>query len=127
MEASGWGINRLQKPDGLHAMVTAQHLAVVDSYLSDLRAAVATVRAHPELAQQGHAATYGMLAHVPLRGMVKRRVLDLFAGMYAAGGGEMDLPANAHDAGDASHHGNAKAPLTERFMMQYVRWKSRQQ
>ena len=127
MDARGWGVNRLQNPDGLHAMVTAQHLTVVDSYLSDLRAAVATARARPELAQQGSAATYGMLAHVPLRGMVKRRVLDIFASMYAAGGAELDLAGAAHEADTEPDSGHARAPLLERIMMKYVSWKSRRQ
>ena len=127
MDAKGWSINRLQNPDGLHAMVTAQHLGVVDAYLADLQAAVATVRSHPELAQQGSAATYGMLAHVPLRGMVKRRVLDIFANMYAPGGAEIDLSAGVADSGAEPDGGHAKAPLIERIMMKYVSWKSRRQ
>ena len=91
MDALGWQVNRNQYPPGLHAMVTAQHLAVVDNYLSDLRAAVAAVKANPELAKQGGAATYGMLAHVPLRGMVKKKVLEMYSEQYRAGGGELDL------------------------------------
>ena len=69
-------------------MVTAQHLRVVDAYLEDLRSAVEAVRANPELAGQGGAATYGMLAHVPLRGMVRKKVLEMYSEQYRAGGGE---------------------------------------
>ena len=36
MDACGWQVNRNQHPAGLHAMVTAQHLQVVDQYLEDL-------------------------------------------------------------------------------------------
>lgn len=126
MDARGWSINRLQNPDGLHAMVTAHHLDVVDSYLTDLRLAVDTVRAHPELAQQGAAATYGMLSHVPLRGLVKRRVLDIFADMYAPGGSAIKLAA-ADDVSDDPSAAHPKAPLIERMLMQYVNWKSRRQ
>lgn len=93
LDAKGWKVNRLQKPDGLHAMITAGHLGVVDDYLRDLREAVDVVRANPQLAREGSAATYGMLAHVPLRGMVREKVLDLFVQMYRAGGGEVDLQA----------------------------------
>lgn len=127
MDASGWSINRLQNPDGLHAMVTAQHLEVVDSYLSDLRAAVATVRSHPELAQQGSAATYGMLSHIPLRGLVKRRVLDIFATMYAAGGGEINLSDAGNDTSPEPDALHSKTTLLERLVMKYVSWKSRRQ
>jgi len=87
MEARGWNINRLQFPDGLHAMVTARHLEVVDDYLADLAASVAVARAHPEYAQQGGAAVYGMIARAPFRDMVRAQVLETFASYYSAGGG----------------------------------------
>lgn len=113
LERAGWSVNRVQNPDGIHAMVTAQHLAIAREYLGDLAQAVETVWANPELAKTGGAATYGMMAHVPLRGMVKSKVLDVFANMYRAGGGELDL----HDSGDT--------PLLERWMAKYVHWKSK--
>ena len=116
MDARGWQVNRLQHPDGLHAMVTARHLDVIDQYLADLQEAVATVKANPRLADTGSAATYGLLAHVPLRGMVRQRVLDMFAGMYRAGGGDLDL--NADDIG-------GKLPLAERLARWYVKRKTR--
>ena len=119
MDARGWQVNRNQLPPGLHAMVTAQHLAVVDEYLADLRAAVATVKADPELAKQGGAATYGMLAHVPLRGMVKKKVLEMYSEQYRAGGAELDLAAGA-DAGDGGS-------LLDRIVQWYVQRQSRRQ
>jgi len=93
MDAKGWKINRLQNPDGLHAMITASHLEVMDDYLRDLKHAVATVKAHPELARLGSAATYGMMSHIPLRGMVRQKVLEMFVQMYKAGGQDLDLHA----------------------------------
>ena len=125
MQARGWTLNRVQKPDGLHAMVTAGHLAVVDDYLADLRASVATVRARPELSRQGGAATYAMMAHVPLRGMVGKRVLDLFAAMYAPGGGQLDLGGEAGGAGDGGTDGHAGSSWLDRLALRYVSWKSR--
>lgn len=86
METRGWNINRLQFPDGLHAMVTARHLEVVDDYLKDLAASVAVARAHPEYAEQGGAAVYGLVAHAPFRDMVRAQVLETFASYYAPGG-----------------------------------------
>jgi sphinganine-1-phosphate aldolase len=99
MDAMGWQVNRNQFPSGLHAMVTAQHLKVVDQYIADLQTAVNTVKANPELAGQGGAATYGMLAHVPLRGMVKKKVLEMYSEQYRAGGGEIDLAAEGGSSG----------------------------
>ena len=125
MDAKGWQINRLQNPDGLHAMITAQHLDVMDDYLRDLSEAVATVRAHPELAQAGSAATYGMLSHIPLRGMVRNRVLEMFAGMYKAGGAEVDLHAASGPGGAGGGHAGALDALVERLATVYVTWKQR--
>ncbi len=98
MDAMGWQVNRNQFPSGLHAMVTAQHLKVVDAYLADLKTAVETVKANPQLAGQGGAATYGMLAHIPLRGMVKKKVLEMYSEQYRAGGGELDMSADTGGA-----------------------------
>ncbi|MET0311306.1 MAG: aspartate aminotransferase family protein [Burkholderiaceae bacterium] len=117
MDAKGWQVNRLQDPEGLHAMVTANHEASADAYLADLRAAVDAVKADPSLAQKGHAATYGMMANIPLRGMVKERVLDIFAGMYAPGG-KLDLSAASGEEG-------AKPSLVDRLAMKYVAWKQK--
>ncbi len=122
MELRGWQINRLQRPDGLHAMITARHLDVMDAYLRDLKDAVAVVKADPTLADKGGAATYGLMAHVPLRGMVKTQVLDIFSAMYRPGGGEVDLAA--HDHGDsADGHAAARPPLLERLARWYVKQK----
>ncbi len=113
LEQKGWSVNRVQNPDGIHAMVTARHLRAVQDYLTDLAAAVDTVRADPSLAKSGGAATYGMMAHVPLRGMVKAKVLDVFAEMYRAGGGNLHLEETGN------------APLPERLMAKYVQWRSK--
>ena len=117
MDAKGWKINRLQNPDGLHAMITAQHDKVMAEYLRDLKQAVAVVKANPELAKTGSAATYGLMAHVPLRGMVRQKVLDMFASMYAAGGSDLDVH-------DAPAGGNT---LLDRLAGWYVGWKQRKQ
>lgn len=113
LEQKGWSINRVQNPDGIHAMVTAKHRDVAQDYLVDLAQAVEIVRADPELAKSGGAATYGMMAHVPLRGMVKGKVLDAFAGMYQAGGGALKL------------EDDKKSTLIERWMATYVHWRAK--
>jgi hypothetical protein len=82
MEQRGWHIDRLQRPDALHVMVTPLHLQVIEDYLIDLKTSVDHVRRHPELATKGGAAMYGMISHIPLRGMVKKTVLRMFADMY---------------------------------------------
>ncbi len=121
MDARGWQVNRNQYPPGLHAMVTAQHLRVVDNYLEDLRDSVAVVRQNPELAQQGGAATYGMMAHVPLRGMVKKKVLEMYAEQYRAGGGELDIASGA----DSGIGGGSEKGILDKVVQWYVERQSR--
>jgi len=92
MERRGWHVNRLQFPDGLHAMVTARHREVVDDYLRDLAASVETARAHPEYAREGSAAVYGLIARAPFRDMVRAQVIETFASLYSPGGAPAGLP-----------------------------------
>lgn len=90
LEARGWLIDRLQRPAALHCTVTPRHADVTSSYLADLRAAVEMVRDHPELAARGNAAMYGMIAHVPLRGLIKSKLTDMMVDLY---GTECKMPA----------------------------------
>ncbi len=90
MEDKGWHVDRLQRPEGLHAMVTPAHEAVADQYLSDLREAVGRVRANPGLSSRGNAALYGMMAHVPFRGLIRKEVGKMMEKMYGPKG-EMPL------------------------------------
>jgi glutamate/tyrosine decarboxylase-like PLP-dependent enzyme len=124
MEKKGWLIDRLQRPDALHAMVTASHDAVVDTCLADLAETVAQVRAHPELAESGQATTYGMISHIPLRGMVHKQVLNMFAATYCLSGGEIDLSDSASLAGGAGKSASgvqARVGLVQRLMNWYVK------
>lgn len=125
MDALGWHINRLQNPDGLHAMITAGHLAVVDDYLRDLAHAVTTVKANPALARSGSAATYGLLSHVPLRGLVRTKVLDMFAQMYRAGAPALDLHASPDAAPGTGK--TAGGRLIDRLINRWVDWRQRRQ
>jgi glutamate/tyrosine decarboxylase-like PLP-dependent enzyme len=94
MEKRGWHIDRQQKPDSLHAMVTPRHAAVVDDYLRDLRASVDYVRAHPEAALEAGAALYGMAFSVPFRSLVKNDLLKTAMKMY---GPECEIPSLGED------------------------------
>ncbi|MDW8106916.1 MAG: aspartate aminotransferase family protein [Armatimonadota bacterium] len=80
MAQRGWRLNALQRPPGVHFAVTARHTqaGIADAFLSDLREAVAYVKAHPE--EKGEMAPiYGMANSLPFRGVVDevlRRYLD---------------------------------------------------
>jgi sphinganine-1-phosphate aldolase len=91
MEQRGWYIDRQQRPACLHLMVNPEHAKVADAYLSDLREAVAWVKAHPEAAQQGKAATYGLIAGLPARDMVAEKVLERMEQMFSAKGAPASL------------------------------------
>ncbi len=83
LQAAGWAVDRQQAPPSVHCSCNAANGPVVDTYLSDLAAAVAHVRAHPELAREGDAAVYGLMSRVPLAGLVESSVLDVMEKLYA--------------------------------------------
>jgi len=89
MDSKGWYIDRLQRPEGLHAMVTPAHENVADQYLYDLKKAVEQVRADPGCGARGNAAMYGMIARIPFRGMVKKQVMKMMEKMY---GPDCEMP-----------------------------------
>jgi len=89
MEEKGWHIDRLQRPEGLHSMVTPAHEAVADRYLKDLIESIEFVKEHPELASKGNAAMYGMIANVPFRGLIKTQVGKMMEKMY---GPDCEMP-----------------------------------
>ena len=91
MEDKGWHIDRLQRPEGLHAMVTPAHETVADQYLNDLKDSLEFVKNHPELASRGNAAMYGMIAHIPFRGLIKNQVGKMMEKMY---GPDCEMPMN---------------------------------
>lgn len=126
MEKKGWHIDRIQRPDALHAMVTAPHDKVVEQYLEDLKEAVEIVRAHPELADSGQAATYGMVSHIPLRGMVRKQVLEIFANSYKLSAEEIDLSDSDSVSPGASAEGDKKS-LFDKIISWYVKKQSEKQ
>ncbi len=91
MQERGWSVDRQQHPACLHCTVNAHNRPQVPGFLADLTEAVAHVRAHPELSSEGNAAMYGMMAKVPVRGLVKLSVQKVMEGMYGPDGAVPDL------------------------------------
>lgn len=120
MEQKGWLVDRLQRPDALHAMVTASHDKIIEQYLSDLNDAVVSVLAHPELGETGQAATYGMISHIPLRGMVRKQVANMFANSYKLSAKEIDLS----DSGSLSNGANDSDSSHDKkgFVQKLINW-----
>jgi glutamate/tyrosine decarboxylase-like PLP-dependent enzyme len=113
LEERGWLVDRIQHPSALHCMVTPRHAGVVDTYLKDLRDAAAIVRSNPGLASKGNAAMYGMVANVPLRGLVKSQVTKMMADIY---GPECKMPVQVSDAQQASWLERNLLPIGLKFL-----------
>jgi len=97
MQERGWALDRQQSPPSVHCSCNAANLPVIDQYLTDLSECVDIVRANPQLSSEGDAAVYGLMAKVPLKGLVKREVLKVMESMYSPDGGDLDLSAGAGD------------------------------
>ena len=75
MDARGWHLDRLQRPAGLHMMITPAHAPLVEKILSDLREATEQIRRDGTLAE-GAAAMYGALGTMDDRGTVSEFILN---------------------------------------------------
>ena len=91
MAERGWGCDRQQNPASIHLTVNANNAAATETYLADLAECAAHVEAHPELADEGEAAMYGMMAKVPIRGLVRHSIGKVMEAMYSADGEVPDL------------------------------------
>lgn len=111
MQAKGWFIDRIQKPDALHAMVTPNHLNVANQYLKDLKDSIKKAKANPDLSRTGQAATYGMMAHLPFRKIVKKEITKMFASTYRVSGEMLDL-----------ENGQSPTDHLPAFLSRIVKW-----
>jgi sphinganine-1-phosphate aldolase len=91
MSHKGWDVGRQQNPPSIHLTVNARNAPIIEDYLTDLQHAVNIVRAQPNLKKEGEAAMYGMMAKVPVRGLVKHSVRKVMEGMYTAEGSAPDM------------------------------------
>ncbi len=82
LDEKGWHLDRIQFPSALHIMVNPHHADIVDTFLQDLKDAVAEIRKHPEEIKDGEAAMYGLIASLPDRGKVKDFVLNFLTNQY---------------------------------------------
>lgn len=99
IEARGWMLDRQQMPPSVHHTLTSNHLPIAESLVGDLAAAAAEVRADPTLAASGQAPMYGLMAKIPLRGMVRDSVMKVMESLYGPTGEAPDLAKLPDDAG----------------------------
>ena len=118
MTQRGWHIDRQQRPPAIHLMVNPGHAKIVDTYLEDLRAAVAHVRANPDAALSGSAPAYGLMANAPVRGLVEKNVLAIMERMYSADG---EMPhLDAEDGGGVPEPILTLMKLKTRFIDKFL-------
>jgi len=86
-----WFFDRQQFPASIHMTMMPNHENMLEEFITDLKEAVATVKANPELAKSGNAAMYGMMAKLPVRGLVKKSVEQVMESMWGATGELPDL------------------------------------
>lgn len=70
MEKRGWFVDRQMSPDSIHLTLTPAHAPILEKYLGDLKDCLAHALGHPELAGEGMAAMYGMVAKIPDPSMI---------------------------------------------------------
>ncbi|MCT4642217.1 MAG: aspartate aminotransferase family protein [Bacteriovoracaceae bacterium] len=97
MTEKKWFFDRQQYPASVHMTVMPIHDAYIDGFIEDLKESVAHVYAHPELKDSGNAAMYGMMAKLPVRGLVKKSVEKVMESMWGASG---ELPDFEKGIGD---------------------------
>lgn len=106
LEDRDWLVDRQQNPNCIHCTVTSwhggsgEHGSRIESYLDDLRSALAYLEAHPDHETRGNAAMYGMIAKVPFRGMVQKSVMDVMEKLYGPRAAEPGFdPMSSEDEG----------------------------
>jgi sphinganine-1-phosphate aldolase len=70
MKKHGWVLDMLQRPNGFHICLTVRHIGVAETFLADLKAAVAEARDNPAAFKHGMAPVYGMAAELPDRSII---------------------------------------------------------
>ncbi len=82
LEDRGWMVDRQQRPNSIHLTIMPYNLPVIEQYLGDLEAALEYARSNPKASAKGNAALYGLMARIPMRGMVENNVRKMFESVY---------------------------------------------
>ncbi len=82
LKKKGWMLDKLQFPKALHCIVVPHQAEVVDDFLEVLDESIDYTKKHPELAQKGDAAMYGMMATLEKRDSLDRMVNGFLADQY---------------------------------------------
>lgn len=91
MEESGWKMERQQLPNSLHCSIMPHHARVYPQLLEDLAAATQKLRNNRQLAKEGSAAMYGMVASIPDKTLVEDFTIQFFGEVYRATGSQPSI------------------------------------
>eukprot|EP01128_Nolandella_sp_AFSM9_P007199 TRINITY_DN3884_c0_g1_i1.p1 TRINITY_DN3884_c0_g1~~TRINITY_DN3884_c0_g1_i1.p1 ORF type:complete len:525 (-),score=149.79 TRINITY_DN3884_c0_g1_i1:1370-2944(-) len=78
----GWKVERQQNPSCIHLTVMPQHEKTKEAFVAALIRSIAHVKEHPELANTGTAAIYGMVAKVPSPELVETFLKKMFLRVF---------------------------------------------
>ncbi|KAI5850910.1 pyridoxal phosphate-dependent transferase [Tricharina praecox] len=85
MNSLGWHLNALQSPPALHIACTRPTVEAVDKFLTDLEAAVQTVKQKGSDAAPGNtAALYGVAGSLPNKSVIKKMATGFIDTLYKA-------------------------------------------
>jgi sphinganine-1-phosphate aldolase len=90
LEEKGWVVDRQQFPQSIHLTVMPSHLPILEQYKSDVLEALEFARSNPDAEGKGNAAMYGVIAKLPLRGVVAKEASQVFENLYAAGSSQFE-------------------------------------
>jgi len=90
LQEKGWMVDRQQFPNCIHLTIQHHNRPSLEQYARDVQEAVRWAMEHPEASAQGEAALYGLMARIPMRGMVRTNVLQLLIDMYGGGKAEAE-------------------------------------
>ncbi|MFZ5823560.1 MAG: pyridoxal phosphate-dependent decarboxylase family protein [Bacillota bacterium] len=76
LDQRGWHLDRQQRPNSLHLMVTPAHAGIVEPFLRDLRESTALLLGGGP-APEGSAAMYGALTSIPEREIVRDAIIGV--------------------------------------------------
>ncbi len=82
LQQRGWMVDRQQFPHSIHLTIMTHNAPRIDEYLSDLKEAIQFALENPKATSKGEAALYGLMARIPVRGMVRKNIGEILLNQY---------------------------------------------
>lgn len=103
LTSKGWNLNTLQYPSSIHICCTVLHTqpGIADSFVKDVRDAVAVIMKNPNEKTTGMGAIYGMAQSIPDRSMVTEISRGFLDCLYST---ELPKSSTSHMNGNGKAH-----------------------